>query len=60
MRQEEEHVILSERLEDQQKTVAWVQREYEKIIIKKGEKIADRLMAEMTPKILAQKNKGKK
>ena len=50
----EEHVILSERLEDQLKAVEWAKAEQEKLLKEKGERISKELMETMTPFILKQ------
>ena len=50
----EEHVILSERLEDQLKAVEWAKAEQEKLLKEKGERISEELMKIMTPFILKQ------
>lgn len=48
----EEHVILSERLEDQLKAVEWAKAEQERLLKEKGERISEELMEIMTPFIL--------
>ncbi len=48
----EEHVILSERPEDQIKAVEWARDQKKKIINEKNRRIADALMEKMTPIIL--------
>lgn len=48
----EEHVILSERPEDQLKAVEWARDQKKKILDNKSRKIADALMEKMTPTIL--------
>lgn len=50
----EEHVILSERLEDQLKAVEWAKAEQERLLKEKGERISEELMEIMTPFILKQ------
>lgn len=50
----EEHVILSERLEDQLKAVEWAKAEQERLLKEKGERISEELMKIMTPFILKQ------
>lgn len=50
----EEHVILSERLEDQLKAVEWAKAEQERLLKEKGEQISEELMKLMTPFILKQ------
>ncbi|MGN0241971.1 MAG: hypothetical protein ACI4CS_09820 [Candidatus Weimeria sp.] len=52
------HAILSERPEDQKKAVEWAKEEQARIKHDKGEEIADRIMAKLTPQILKQ-NTGK-
>lgn len=53
----EEHVILSERLEDQLKAVEWARAEQKRILKEKGERLSKELMDKMTPFILKQQNK---
>ncbi len=48
----EEHVILSERPEDQLKAVEWARDQKKKILDNKSRKIADALMEKMAPTIL--------
>lgn len=48
----EEHVILSERPEDQLKAVEWARDQKKKILDNKSRRIADALMEKMTPTIL--------
>ncbi len=48
----EEHVILSERPEDQLKAVEWAREQKKKILDEKNRRIADTLMGKMTPLIL--------
>lgn len=50
----EEHIILSERLEDQIKAVEWAKAEQERLLKEKGEHILEELMKIMTPFILNQ------
>ncbi len=50
----EEHVILSERLEDQLKAVEWAKAEQKRLLKEKGERISKELMETMTPFILKQ------
>lgn len=50
----EEHVILSERLEDQLKAVEWAKAEQKRLQKEKGERISKELMEKMTPFILNQ------
>lgn len=54
----EEHVVLSERLEDQLKAVEWAREQKKKILDDKSRCIADALMEKMTPLIL--KNSAQK
>lgn len=53
----EDHVILSERLEDQLKAVEWAKAEQERILKEKGERISRELMEMMAPFILKQEGK---
>lgn len=48
----EEHVVLSERPEDQLKAVEWAREQKRKILDDKSRRIADALMEKMTPLIL--------
>ena len=48
----EEHVVLSERLEDQLKAVEWAREQKKKIRDDKNKHSADKLMEKMTPLIL--------
>lgn len=50
----EQHIILSERLEDQLKAVEWAKAEQKRILKEKGERISKELMETMTPFILKQ------
>ncbi len=50
----EEHVILSERPEDQLKAVEWAREQKKKILNDKSRHIADELMKKMTTLILQQ------
>ena len=50
----EDHVILSERLEDQLKAVEWAKAEQKRLLKEKGERISKELMDKMTPFILNQ------
>lgn len=52
----EEHVILSERLEDQLKAVEWARAEQRRILEEKGERLSKELMEKMTPFILNGQN----
>ena len=57
----EEHVILSERPEDQLKAVEWAREQKKKILDDKSRRIADELMEKMTPLIMknsVQKQRG--
>lgn len=54
----EEHVMLSERPEDQLKAVEWAREQKKKIQNDKSRHIADALMEKMTPLIL-QRHKTK-
>ena len=54
----EEHVVLSERPEDQLKAVEWAREQKKKILDDKSRRIADALMEKMTPLIL--KNSAQK
>ncbi|MBD5458486.1 MAG: hypothetical protein HDR27_07950 [Lachnospiraceae bacterium] len=53
----EEHVILSERLEDQIKAVEWARAEQKRLLKEKGERISKELMERMTPLILKQQKR---
>jgi len=48
----EEHVVLSERPEDQLKAVEWAREQKKKILDDKSRRIADALMEKMTPLIM--------
>ncbi len=48
----DEHVVLSERPEDQLKAVEWAREQRKKITDDKNRRIADALMEKMTPMIL--------
>ena len=48
----DEHVVLSERPEDQLKAVEWAREQKKKILDDKSRRIADALMEKMTPSIL--------
>ena len=57
----EEHVVLSERPEDQLKAVEWAREQKKKILDDKSRRIADALMEKMTPLIMknsVQKQRG--
>ena len=51
----EEHVILSERPEEQIKAVEWAREQKKKILDEKNRRIADELMKKMTPVIMENK-----
>ena len=48
----DEHVVLSERPEDQLKAVEWAREQKKKILDDKSRRIEDALMEKMTPLIL--------
>lgn len=48
----DEHVVLSERPEDQLKAIEWAREQKKKILDDKSRRIADALMEKMTPSIL--------
>ena len=48
----DEHVVISERPEDQLKAVEWAREQRKKITDDKNRRIADALMEKMTPMIL--------
>ena len=50
----EEHVIFSDRLDDQLKAVDWAKAEQKRLLKEKGERISKELMETMTPFILNQ------
>ena len=52
-----EHVILSERLEDQLKAVEWARKKKKKVVDDKSRRIADALMEKMTPMIMKNSSK---
>ena len=57
----DEHVVLSERPEDQLKAVEWAREQKKKILDDKSRRIADALMEKMTPLIMknsVQKQRG--
>ena len=54
----DEHVVLSERPEDQLKAVEWAREQKKKILDDKSRRIEDALMEKMTPLIL--KNNAQK
>lgn len=49
---DEDHVLLSENLEDQLKAVEWAREQKKKILDDKSRRIADELMEKMTPLIM--------
>lgn len=49
---DEDHILLSEKLEDQLKAVKWVREQKKKILDDKSRRIADALMEKMTPLIM--------
>ena len=49
---DEDHVLLSEKLEDQLKAVEWAREQKKKILDDKIRRIADSLMEKMTPLIM--------
>lgn len=49
---DEDHVLLSEKLEDQLKAVEWAREQKKKILDDKSRRIADELMEKMTPLIM--------
>jgi hypothetical protein len=51
----EDHIILSERLEDQLKAVEWARTEQKRLQKEKGDRISKELMEKMTPLILQRK-----
>jgi hypothetical protein len=51
----EEHIILSERLEEQLKAVEWARAEQRRLQKEKGDRISKELMEKMTPLILQRK-----
>ena len=52
-----EHVILSERLEDQLKAVEWARKQKKKVVDDKSRRIAGALMEKMTPMIMKNSSK---
>ena len=52
-----EHVILSERLEDQLKAVEGARKQKKKVVDDKSRRIADALMEKMTPMIMKNSSK---
>ena len=49
---DEDHILLSEKLEDQLKAVEWAREQKKKILDDKSRRIADELMEKMTPLIM--------
>ncbi|MBU5477630.1 hypothetical protein KQI69_00235 [Eubacterium sp. MSJ-13] len=49
---DEDHVLLSEKLEDQLKAVEWAREQKKKILDDKSRCIAEALMEKMTPLIM--------
>lgn len=49
---DEDHVLLSEKLEDQLKSVEWAREQKKKILDDKSRRIADALMEKMTSLIM--------
>lgn len=49
---DEDHVLLSEKLEDQLKSVEWAREQKKKILDDKSRRIADALMEKMIPLIM--------
>lgn len=49
---DEDHVLLSEKLEDQLKAVEWAREQKKNITDEKNRRIADALMEKMTPLIM--------
>ena len=54
----EEHIILSERLEDQLKAVEWARAEQKWLLQEKGEWLSKELMEKMTPIIVGNAKKA--
>ena len=50
----EDHIILSERLEEQLKAVEWAKAEQKRLLREKGDRLSKELMEKMTPLILKQ------
>ena len=51
----EEHILLSERYEDQLKAVEWAKAEQARILKEKGERLTKEIMEKMTPMIMQAK-----
>lgn len=49
---DEDHILLSEKLEDQLKAVKWAREQKKKILDDKSRRIADALMEKMIPLIM--------
>lgn len=49
---DEDHILLSEKLEDQLKAVKWAREQKKKILDDKSRRIADALMEKMAPLIM--------
>jgi len=49
---DEDHVLLSEKLEDQLKAIEWAHEQKKKILDDKSRRIVDALMEKMTPLII--------
>ena len=49
---DEDHILLSEKLEDQLKAVKWAREQKKKILDDKSRRIVDALMEKMTPLIM--------
>lgn len=49
---DEDHVLLSEKLEDQLKAIEWAHEQKKKILDDKSRRIADALMEKMIPLIM--------
>ena len=49
---DEDHILLSKKLEDQLKSVKWAREQKKKILDDKSRRIADALMEKMTPSII--------
>lgn len=54
---DEDHILLSEKLEDQLKAVKWAREQKKKILDDKSRRIADALMEKMTPMIMKNSSK---
>lgn len=53
-----EHIILSERLEEQLKAVEWAKSEQKRLLQEKGDRLSRELMEKMTPFILSRQNRA--